>query len=712
MKNWTLAGMLLFVAVTTQAAVLNLPDGTLDGDDLPTGFSYWGHGALYASHPDFTGGSDLSGASAVYTNFTDSDFTGADFSGADLNDANLSGVNFTNANLVGTLMTNAAITAGTDFTNADIAGDFGTSAAGAGFRGLSQGGVWPAAIPSPSTNVSGRGISRAQLTSTASYTDGSTGFNGNLQMVDISRSDLSTSTGGYAAGTFETMDLRGTNFNQSKLDGQSFTGSNLDGAWFAAAYTAEEGADPSQERKVILDPGAIDGALSIVGASFNDMDLTGQDFTGKDFEDVDFAGSKLPAISEEQLAEVLETASEVAAATGRPISDDNVFAIDLTLINLEDSAVDSRLPLVWDERLTKQVERHAYAVLSDNAHAMAFEPGMGVSDMLASAASDADAIAMSLGAEMAVASPADEVTRLAEGTVERKAPTTRRPSTRPANLGTATIWAMPYGVMNDHKDANSRMGYEFCAYGIAAGVDMKVSDNFLLGFAFSYEHKTIDFSHGQGDGDMDSYRFGPYASFRDGPAFLTASVNLGLHTTDYRRYTDFGEGGDHEGDFSMWDITAAMTVGYDIALAPGTTLTPMGTVTYSFINRESFKEDGQLLTAVDYDAVRECALSTRLGARLSHKGELLGMPANLQLEAGWQHEYLYQSARVSGTLQGQDLLGGFKADVETTAPDVFYYGVGFGMRLDSNTSMAFRYQGQMASDMVEHLGSVSFVWNY
>lgn len=672
-RNWMLAGLMLFVAAAAPAAFVDFSNTDISGDA--------GHNGQDYSVPAPGPYSNFTNTTALFTDFTGTDFTNGIFTGAIFDDANLTNVDLTGADLVGARFLRATIS-GADFTNALINGTFDAVSATNG------------------ADLRITALTATQLKQTSSYGDVSTGYDGNLQEVNFGRIDVSVGTNGFANGDFHNMDLRGANFQSNfdadTLTGQTFDGSNLDGALFAS--------DSANPRQQVLDPEALINADSMVGITIQDVDLTAMNpntFKGKDLSGADFQGSDLTGVdlTDSILAGVVF--ADLVSGSHLPAEMDGAI--------IEGTELAPDLPLVWDERLTRQVERHAYSVMGENADALAYEPGMGVREMLASAASDADAIAMSLGGEMAAVAPADEATRLAEGTLERRAPSTVRPSTRPKNLGTATIWAMPYGLMADHKDAHDRWGYETCGFGIAGGVDVKITNDFLVGLAFSYEHKNIDFSHSRGQGDMDSYRFGPYLSLREGPAFLTASVNLGLHTSDYSRTILVNQGGKNDGAYSMWDITASATVGYDMELAPGTTFTPMATVTYSYIRREQFQEKGPALTAVDFDAVSECALSTRLGARLSHKGEILGLPANLQLEAGWAHEYMFTHASISGT---GGMGGKFDSNTDTTAPDIFYYGMGLGVRLNDTTSMSFRYQGQMASDMVEHLGSISFVFQY
>ena len=116
-------------------------------------------------------------------------------------------------------------------------------------------------------------------------------------------------------------------------------------------------------------------------------------------------------------------------------------------------------------------------------------------------------------------------------TLERWASSTAN-SAVAGKLATATrepaFWGELYAGRQKYQTRSSRSGLESCTTGVMMGVHYPIGADLLVGLMLGYERNNFDISHSGGHGDMDSLRFGPYASKRFGPWVVDASVTVGF----------------------------------------------------------------------------------------------------------------------------------------------------------------------------------------
>ena len=235
-----------------------------------------------------------------------------------------------------------------------------------------------------------------------------------------------------------------------------------------------------------------------------------------------------------------------------------------------------------------------------------------------------------------------------------------------------SLWGMFYGGSSKYQNLSDRDGFRACTYGFLFGLSYPMGDDFLVGFMMAYEHSAFDIRHRGGNGDTESFRFGPYASKRFGAWYVNASLTAGLHWVDYRRY-EFGF--ENKGDYGACDLTLASTIGRDFQLSPAAVISPYVTMVYSYLNQKSFRETGFMPLARRYDSTQETGLTTYFGTRFRYDTTLCGMAMTLGLDAAWAHQCFYgDEDQVPGYAISPGSIAGPKEQFGTGSRNFFVYG--------------------------------------
>ena len=309
------------------------------------------------------------------------------------------------------------------------------------------------------------------------------------------------------------------------------------------------------------------------------------------------------------------------------------------------------------------------------------------------------------------------------------------------------LWGSFYGGTSRYQGHDGRDGFQACTHGATIGIEYNLTEDFLVGFLIAYERSRLKFGQGAtsttikppglfdpfiiaetqtetgGSASMESLRFGPYASKRFGLWFVNASITAGLHQVKYQRgmlsagtqtgaitgtvYNTWADGATVKGRYDAWDIALSGTVGRDIPLSSNDTLSPFTTLTYAYINQDSFDETGDVSLARKFESTQETALISYLGARYRHTGELCGMPLAVNLNAAWAHQWFYGDEQQVARGTVTNTAYGSKQRLGSTTKDYVVYGASVEMPISENTSLSVGYNGQYGTDHITHFGSIS-----
>ena len=244
-------------------------------------------------------------------------------------------------------------------------------------------------------------------------------------------------------------------------------------------------------------------------------------------------------------------------------------------------------------------------------------------------------------------------------------------------------------------NGSNRIGLRSSRVGAVFGIDMRLHENFLIGFTGSYDYSDVSFLSHLGGGRVNSYRFGPYAMMYHDDWFIEAELTLGLHNNKFRRRVAIDDDVFlPESQYNAIDFTASIGAGYDFHLG-GFTITPRVNLQYQFYHADRFSEkngSGANLNVSKYDT---SALSSRLGVEFWKRFEVNEQYLSAVtpfFNVGWRHEWIAPT-----DLKSQFQGGGsaFNIDNDLFSRNAIYLGIGGTAELTEQLNLDVRYQADL-----------------
>jgi len=276
-----------------------------------------------------------------------------------------------------------------------------------------------------------------------------------------------------------------------------------------------------------------------------------------------------------------------------------------------------------------------------------------------------------------------------------------------APAGESSGWggfARGIGVFDRVDSDDERTGYRANVGGFHAGIDRQIHRDWIIGLAGAYAHTDLKFRDRAGDGDIHTLRIGPYVSWTpdqiDG-LFVDASASYGYHRHDIDRNITVGNySATANGEYDAHDLSAYASVGYDISVAKRTTLTPMASVQYTYLHRESFTETGAPGANLDIDSESTDSLQTSLGVKLTHMIDLGSWKLVPEIAAAWGYEHLDRDTSITARFDGTT--SPFTISGSNLGRSSALFGVGVSALLTDNLSGFLRYEGEFQSNRKTH----------
>jgi uncharacterized protein with beta-barrel porin domain len=283
-------------------------------------------------------------------------------------------------------------------------------------------------------------------------------------------------------------------------------------------------------------------------------------------------------------------------------------------------------------------------------------------------------------------------------------------------------WAAAYG---DHTETDgSRSGgttdRSIHTFGIAAGIDYRISPDTRIGFAIGGGGTDFGLADGFGDGDSEHIQAALYGQTEFDAAYVAGALAYSWSDVSTER-TLTTVGGDRlTSDFSAHDFSGRVEGGYRFALPDlsGTQgaawVAPYAAVQVQAIHTPSYGEDsdsGTSLFALDYDSRTAVAVRTELGLKAA-QSFLLGDADTLTLRTrlAWAHdEWSNEEVDASfASLADSD----FTVRGADDEHDAVLVSAGAEVRLDNGFSVAAIFDSALAEDSQTYSGTarLSYVW--
>ena len=271
-------------------------------------------------------------------------------------------------------------------------------------------------------------------------------------------------------------------------------------------------------------------------------------------------------------------------------------------------------------------------------------------------------------------------------------------------------WGKAFGGHASQDERDGVDGYSANYGGLLVGVDRAINDHWRVGGVFSYSNTSIN-NTGDTAGDtttINNYGLLGYASFTGiNSWYLNLQAGIVQGHYDESRVLDSVTGidGKSNGDYNGQQYVARAKAGYPLALG-NMTLTPLASLTYSYLHQGAYTESGGAGDALSVDASHSTSFKSSLGAKLEQGfstkyGEIVP-----DVQAQWVHEYVHTRQVTGAQFAADPSETGFTTVGASPVSDLADLSVGVMVLRENTLSVSVRYELQAGSGYVSQTGIV------
>jgi outer membrane autotransporter protein len=266
-------------------------------------------------------------------------------------------------------------------------------------------------------------------------------------------------------------------------------------------------------------------------------------------------------------------------------------------------------------------------------------------------------------------------------------------------------WVKLFGSHADQDERDDVDGYKAETWGIAAGIDMMLTNRLLLGVGLSWASVDVNHDLNSGDTDINSYQASIYGSWNiSGPMFFNWMASAAYNDYDTTRHTIAGTFNQTTlADYNGWQYGARGELGY-VFCEGDFHITPMASLTYAHVDFDHYRERG-VSTAnqfVNYDDVD--ALWAGIGVKLSYDRNWHQSRISPEIHANIAYDLIGDEARASSQFVQ------FGPAYETVGASSARTDLNLGMSVttwgNSGLGMSIAYDFNWKSDYHAHSGFV------
>ncbi len=269
------------------------------------------------------------------------------------------------------------------------------------------------------------------------------------------------------------------------------------------------------------------------------------------------------------------------------------------------------------------------------------------------------------------------------------------------------LWGQAFGGHASQDARDDVDGYSANYGGLLIGADKALNDKWRVGGVFQYAHTAInnsDSTSGDSTG-VNGYGLIGYASFTGSPWYVNMSGAAVLQRYDTeRRVTMPGFDGVANGSFNGQQYVASVEGGWPLAVGSAT-LTPLASLTYSYLNQNSYTETGGNGAALHVDSSSASSVRSALGAKIEKAYDTSYGQIVPELRAAWVHEY-NRTRQSTGASFAGDPTGatGFTTVGMTPVSNLADISLGLTLLRANNLSVTARYELQAGSGFISNTG--------
>ncbi|MEX0654082.1 MAG: autotransporter outer membrane beta-barrel domain-containing protein [Phycisphaeraceae bacterium] len=249
---------------------------------------------------------------------------------------------------------------------------------------------------------------------------------------------------------------------------------------------------------------------------------------------------------------------------------------------------------------------------------------------------------------------------------------------------------------------SERSGLKATTGGFIVGADYTINENIFVGLSGGYAITDISFRESRGDGDIHSFRVGPYVGMTFDRLFIDASAAYSYHDNEYDQDVNIGGFNEtKESSFDAHDISLHVSAGYNHLLANRqTSIIPIASLDYIHYDRDGFTESGAGPANFEVDSQTVDSLELTVGARIEHRYYTDGPTIIPSAFLGYSYEFLDEDNDVTARFVGAPdsfTLAGPGADQHAVR-------VGAGVRalMSESFQAHVQYDGRFQSNQNAH----------
>ncbi|VVE68169.1 hemagglutinin-related protein [Pandoraea anapnoica] len=270
-------------------------------------------------------------------------------------------------------------------------------------------------------------------------------------------------------------------------------------------------------------------------------------------------------------------------------------------------------------------------------------------------------------------------------------------------------WGQAFGGHASQSARDSVDGYRANYGGLLVGADRAFGDHVRAGGAFQFS-RTVISNDGSTSGNQTSvngYGLIGYAAYTGEPWYVNLTGSVVLQRYNSTRLVSMqGFNGMANGNFNGQQYVTSAEFGWPLA-AGRAVITPLASITYSYLNQNSYTETGGNGTALSVGSAGSSSVRSALGAKFALTFETASGTWTPELGLRWVHEY-NRTRQVTGASFAADPTGqtGFTTVGATPVSDLAEMSLGVTLMRANNLSASVRYDLQVGSSFVSHTGIV------
>jgi uncharacterized protein with beta-barrel porin domain len=272
----------------------------------------------------------------------------------------------------------------------------------------------------------------------------------------------------------------------------------------------------------------------------------------------------------------------------------------------------------------------------------------------------------------------------------------------------AHVWAKVLGTKAEQGEIDGTPGYDADSYSFTLGFDGDINDDTLVGLAFTYSEADIEGDTiANNQMDIEGYQLTGYASYTlDESAFVDVLVTVGSNSNEISRQVNIGVinlAG--KADYDSWFTRVYSAIGRDYQVNEQLTITPMLSLSYTYIDEDSYTEKGLGDVGLDVEGRDEESAVAGL--------DILGVydvddQNRITAHVGMGYEMLSDSTIISSSFIGGGSV--FKTEGPDRDPENYRFGVGYELNASDSLELRVNYDYEAAEKYDNQILSATARW--